>query len=295
MVLRHHDLATVIPLQRIRVPFLDGNRGARRRSETNGHDADPLLRRAPSFGDDVLDILERLAVTHDDERTVRSGTREQQQVGALPDRFGERAARLPHDGRIQIVEKEVERAGVDGERREHVTPARKRDHAHTVAGRHRAQPPHLLLHAREPVRLVVGRKHRERRVEREHHVDAARPNDRLLGPPPRPRDADSHERARRGEPRSAPAHRAHRVRRKETLHDLGLTEPREPGAALAVRARQEPDDGDREDHRERQQPEIIEGDHHAGSGPRHAERSISNESASTASANGQRYSSVNRT
>ena len=181
-----------------------------RRAESDRDEADALRAGALRFGDDILDRLERLAVTHDDQRAVRAAVGERGKIDALLDRSRQRAARLSDDRRVEVVEKEVERAAIDRERRQHVAASGEREHRDAIARRRRAQPPHLLFHPLQAARTFVLRHHRQRRIEREHHVDAARAHDGPLVAPARSGDGNADERARRrrGAPCANPAERA---------------------------------------------------------------------------------------
>ena len=238
LVVRDDHLTVVVALRRRDAPLANRNRGSPRRAEADGDQTDVLLARAARLGDHVLHRLERLAVTHDDQRAIRATFREQEQIGALANGAGERAARLTHDRGIEVVEEEIERASVHRQWREHVAPTGKRDQSHAVAARHRAQAAHLFLHARESVGPLVRGDHRERRVEGEYHVDAPRPHDGLLRAPAWPGDGDTDERAGGSQSRHAPAHRSHATRGHQASHDLELAEAREARTPLAVGAHQ---------------------------------------------------------
>ena len=148
-----------------------------------------------------------------------------------------RAARLPDDARIEVVEEEIERAAVHGDRRQHVAAAGEREQADAVARAERAQPTDLLLHALEAVRPLVRRQHRERRIDGEHEVDAGRSHRRALQSPARTGEGDTSEQRGRAEPHGAPsaAHAEH-GRRHESAHDVEAC-PGARAAACALRAR----------------------------------------------------------
>src|SRR6185436_1980236 len=62
MIACHHDLAVLIPLERAGAAFANRNTRALRCAESNRDEADPLLRGALRFRDDVLHRLERLSI-----------------------------------------------------------------------------------------------------------------------------------------------------------------------------------------------------------------------------------------
>ena len=70
-IVRHHNLSALIALlRRGSVRILHGNCRALRSSEADGDETDALVAGVLCLGDDVVDILECLAVAHDDERLV---------------------------------------------------------------------------------------------------------------------------------------------------------------------------------------------------------------------------------
>ena len=185
------------------------------RAESDSHDADARLAGLLRGCDDVLGRLECLAVAEDHDGAIAAALRRDEQVRSLSDRARERAARLADDGWIEVVEKEIERGVVDRERREDVAAPREREQREAIARRRRAQAADLLLHLLESVRTLVGRHHRQRRVDREDDVDAFAANDGALDAPAWPGDRDTGERRGEREARRAPAGRDRGVRRHE--------------------------------------------------------------------------------
>jgi hypothetical protein len=301
-VARHHDVPVGIPLLAHRVLLAHRDRRAAFGAEADRDDRDVRRGRLGGGGGHVLHRLERLTVAHHHEGAVARRGRRLQQLRSLPDGARQRAAGLPHHARVEVVEEELDRARVGGERREDVAPPGEREQRDAVARRERAEPPHLLLHARQPARPLILREHRQRRVERQHHVDAGRADLPPLESPAGPGECQAAEQTGQAEPSRAPAPAAARALGREPGDERGLAHAPHPARRAPSPGQHEPGEQRRQHDRERQQPRRLEVPRQRrpiravhGSGPRHRSRPSSSASAPRAMPNGQRYSSVKRT
>ncbi len=208
VVPRHDDLVVLVALLDDAIAFTNRDRRPGLSAESDRHHGDAGLSRPVRGGHDFLLVLERFPVAHNDERAIAGRAARLQQIRALRDRARDRAARLPDDRRVEVVEEEIERAFVHRERREDVAAPREREQREPVAARCRAKPTHFLLEPLEPAGPFVGRQHRQRRIERKHDVDPLAAEDRRLLSPARPGQRDRREQRRQAEPRGAAARQA---------------------------------------------------------------------------------------
>src|ERR1043166_8184139 len=103
------DIATLVALRgRRAIWILDWDRRALRRAEADRHETDALIASPLRLRGDIVDVLEGFAIAHDHECLVRAAVREREQIGSLSNGVRKRAAGLPNDGRIEIVEEESE-------------------------------------------------------------------------------------------------------------------------------------------------------------------------------------------
>ena len=161
MILRDHDIALGIPLVYDGIALTNWYGGPGRGTESDGHDADSGLAGELGGCHHILGRLERFAVAEDDDGAVPPALGRHEEIRSLANGTRERAACLSDHRRVQVVEKQVERAIIYRERRQDVAASRERQQREAVARRCRSKTADLLLDLLEPVRALIGRHHRE--------------------------------------------------------------------------------------------------------------------------------------
>jgi hypothetical protein len=254
---RHDDRTVGVALDgRVRsLAHRDGAAG--RSAEAHGDDRDSGLRRRTRRLAHIGLGLERFAIAEHDDRAVAPRLARLEQFGPLPDGARDRAPRLPHHARVEVVEKEGEGATVGRQRGQDVAAAGEGDERGAIARRERAQPTHLLLGAREARGSLVGREHRHRRIDGDHHVDSARAHHVALHPPPRPGEGHGRERGRAAEPRHPPAHVGHEALGREARDEQRIAESRDARGTPPRPCDHERGDDSGKHEREPEQPGLL--------------------------------------
>ena len=83
-------------------------------------------------GRHVLDWLKRFTIGEEHECAVGTAVAGQQEFGTLTQRPCERAPRLPYHRRIKIVEEQLDRAIIAGERREDIAATGEGNERHPI-------------------------------------------------------------------------------------------------------------------------------------------------------------------
>ena len=192
----HHDISVLIAFLRHDAVLNDWNSRSFSCSETHGDHREAHLMRALCLGQNLVWIVEAFAVAHQHDGFVTLRLVESEKIRRLADRAGKRASSLPHDRRIEILQKKIERAVVHRKRRQDVTAPGEREQREPVAGREIPQPVDLLLHRLEPARFFIRREHGQRGIESEHDVDALLFDDVLLDAPARTGDGKTEKQSR---------------------------------------------------------------------------------------------------